>query len=591
MKITKLLIGLMIFIALAFNALALVEIDSPNSAATYYVGLPITFQAHVADIENPFYIWEFEEGVYESGSEAEYIYSTPGEKTATIAVNSNDQTVAVDTITFNVVNRPGVSVFIDFPFENSVLFQNQQYTFTGRAIGFFFDDYFWKIDGNVISGTSTAYSFSELGIHTIQFTAMKNGEFMGGKQIEVNVISNSVNQAPVITSFSPINNPTITLGNSQLFTVNADDEDPLTYTWKLDNTEVGTNSNTYTYTSSSLGAFNVEVSVSDGISSVSKSWVLTVEEEEEDDGNEEPDSLYLSIEDLDIKVDSKTDTNVQDGETISREAVPGSTVTLKLKIKNTGELEINDVSIKATLESIDDGDDVEEENNEFDLKEGKSRSDSITLNIPYEVDEGTYDLKIHVEGEDEDNDLHEIDWSLNLAVEKEKHKIIIYKAELGSETLECVKTTNLNLEILNIGQEEEDAKIVVYNKVLGIDFIEDGITLSEDPFSDESGYNKIIKIKLSESFKEGIYPISIKVYRDDELEDEKELSLIVSKCAIEEVSETSSNNKIDITKVPVKIKEKTAEESNIGLIAAFSLGILLVVVLAFYLINFLVKKR
>src|SRR3989338_4654595 len=203
----------------------------------------------------------------------------------------------------------------------------------------------------------------------------------------------------------------------------------------------------------------------------------------------------LEITNLDVKIDSKTDSNILNGETINKEANPGSAVTLKLKVKNNSTaMDIDNIEIKATLKGIDDDEDIEEEGKGFDLKKSGSKSESIKLDIPYRVDEGTYDLEIYIEGEDEDGNVNEVDWKLRLVVEKDRHKIIIYKAELGNEALSCARTTNLNLELMNIGKEEEDnVKVVVSSPELGIDFSEEYIELSED--ISEDGYEKTIKKK------------------------------------------------------------------------------------------------
>ena len=125
----------------------------------------------------------------------------------------------------------------------------------------------------------------------------------------------------------------------------------------------------------------------------------------------------LEITNLDVKIDSKTDSNILNGETINKEANPGSAVTLKLKVKNNSTaMDIDNIEIKATLKGIDDDEDIEEEGKGFDLKKSGSKSESIKLDIPYRVDEGTYDLEIYIEGEDEDGNVNEVDWKLRLVV-------------------------------------------------------------------------------------------------------------------------------------------------------------------------------
>ena len=299
----------------------------------------------------------------------------------------------------------------------------------------------------------------------------------------------------------------------------------------------------------------------------------------------------LEITNLDVKIDSKTDSNILNGETINKEANPGSAVTLKLKVKNNSTaMDIDNIEIKATLKGIDDDEDIEEEGKGFDLKKSGSKSESIKLDIPYRVDEGTYDLEIYIEGEDEDGNVNEVDWKLRLVVEKDRHKIIIYKADLGSEALSCARTTNLNLELMNIGKEEEDnVKVVVSSPELGVDFNEEYIELSED--INEDGYEKTIRIQLDESFKSGIYPILVEAYREGKLEDSKELSLSVDGCEIA-AEPKQEKNEIEINKIPMKLATTTAEEEiEIGAMAALGVGIIGVLILIIVSLYFGFRKR
>ena len=145
---------------------------------------------------------------------------------------------------------------------------------------------------------------------------------------------------------------------------------------------------------------------------------------------------------------------------ISKDAEPGSTVKVKIKIKNlftdAEDLEIQDVFIVGIIEGIDDGDDIEEEGDEFDLRDGRSKKETLTFEIPKKVDEDIYTLVITVEGEDENNTLHEIEWILKLEVKKEKHAIELEKVSLSREIIDCASTTNLEIKVTNYGRDDED---------------------------------------------------------------------------------------------------------------------------------------
>src|SRR3989338_503372 len=80
----------------------------------------------------------------------------------------------------------------------------------------------------------------------------------------------------------------------------------------------------------------------------------------------------LIFSDVDVKVGGKTSKNLDDGETIDDEAEPGDTVEFRIEVKNNftdaEDLDIEDISVEVTIEEIDDGDDLDEESSDFDLR-------------------------------------------------------------------------------------------------------------------------------------------------------------------------------------------------------------------------------
>jgi len=89
------------------------------------------------------------------------------------------------------------------------------------------------------------------------------------------------NDDPVFTGFSPTGNPTITEGDSQEFSVTAQDADgdPLSYLWYVNSVEQSTTTSTFTFSTSSgdAGTYAISVVVSDGNGGqASHEWTLTV---------------------------------------------------------------------------------------------------------------------------------------------------------------------------------------------------------------------------------------------------------------------------------------------------------------------------
>src|SRR3989338_709048 len=101
----------------------------------------------------------------------------------------------------------------------------------------------------------------------------------------------------------------------------------------------------------------------------------------------------LVFSDVDVKVGSKTSKNLEDGDTIDDEAEPGDTVEFRIEVRNNftdaEDLDIEDITVEVTIEEVDDGDDIDEESSDFDLKAGRDKKVTLKFQLPIEVEEDT----------------------------------------------------------------------------------------------------------------------------------------------------------------------------------------------------------
>ncbi len=247
----------------------------------------------------------------------------------------------------------------------------------------------------------------------------------------------------------------------------------------------------------------------------------------------------LRISDLDVKIGDKTAKNIQDGETISREAKPKETIKFNIEIENeyssSEDITIEDVEVTVTIEDIDDGDELEETADIDKIYADDTESVSIEFTVPTLVDEDTYNVVIDVEGKDENGKIHEETWELKLNVEKEKHSIIIDKADISPRVINCNRNTKLDIRVANIGsKDEDDVSIEIESKELGIGISEKEIELEEGS-DEDSIFESIYNLKIDKDVKTGTYPIGIKVYYNDKLADEKTIYLEVQECLTEKI--------------------------------------------------------
>ncbi len=345
------------------------------------------------------------------------------------------------------------------------------------------------------------------------------------------------NSAPVITSSAETS---ATIDSSYSYNVDATDADSDTLTYSLTTAPDGMTINSatglisWTPNASQEGSNSVTVSVSDGTATDTQSFTITVLKK------------MLKVSDLDAKCepdscdDQLSETNANLGEGGDIESVrPGSTLTLYLQAKNywdedTDDHQIEDIEIKCTLEELGDEDEQEVTEDIRDLDpDEESNTARLEFDIPKEVDEGTYTMSCELTGEDEDGTDYEVDFDIDVKVEKERHKVTFVRYDLFPSTVSCDRDVTLTMKVKNIGQrDEDDVKIVTRNNLIKLADTKIISELQEGDYDDDdTEYTYELKFTVADNIKAGSYTIRSVVYYNDEDDSEvKEAKLIVTDC-------------------------------------------------------------
>jgi len=324
----------------------------------------------------------------------------------------------------------------------------------------------------------------------------------------------------------------------------------------------------------------------------------------------------LLITDMDVKVGSKTDKNMDFGDKIREEARPGDAVKFTIEAKNnftsTEDLKIEDIEVTVTIDGIDDGDELEEEDEIKDLKDGKNNDVTVEFVIPLEVDEDTYDVSIEVTGEDENGITHTVEFDLELEVEKEDNEIKFLRNSLTPSEIKCGRTLQLSTAVINTGQDDEDDVVLeITNAELGIS-LREIFDLTSDAFDDDSKFRKTFTLSMPQDVAPGIYPLQSKVTFNDGSDTETETTeLLVAQCEILEEDEEEEEEEEDVVVVQSPVdttpsdlitagavttpslpvtEEKSLFESS-GFLVALVVGEVLLVLIAILLVVAVVKKR
>ena len=269
----------------------------------------------------------------------------------------------------------------------------------------------------------------------------------------------------------------------------------------------------------------------------------------------------LLITDVDVKVNGKSDKNMDFGDSIKHEAKPGDTIQFQIETKNNftsdEDLEIEDIEITVTIQDIDDGDDLDNDAKEFDLKDGKDKKEKIEFKIPLAVDENSFDVLIEITGDDENGTTHEVQYELELEVEKKNNEVKFLRNSLTPSEIKCGRTVQLSTAVINTGSnDEEGTTIEISNTDLGISFKET-FDLSDDAFDDDSKFRKAFSFTVPQDITAGIYPIKSTVSFNEGTDTETQTAeMVVNTCEVfAQQQKAEQQEDVDVVVVQPQIVE------------------------------------
>jgi len=300
----------------------------------------------------------------------------------------------------------------------------------------------------------------------------------------------------------------------------------------------------------------------------------------------------LQIKDIDAFVDGDKKSGIDETGGEIKDVLPGSTVKLKIELKNIGleefDNEIEDILITGTLEDIKDGKDIDDSSKEFELDAGDDKKVNLEFKIPEYAEEDTYDLLLEVEGEDKNNFQYSSEVELELSVEREKHKLQIENFETRDVCLGS--TTTIVINIRNIGSSDKDGVLEITN---------DKLLLSAKRVfeleGDYSLYTEEIPFFVPKKVKAGKYPLSLNIdYGGDTLGDITHLNVL--NCDKKNTTVTKISDKKE-EQLPTPSFQGFAAsppekiESEPSLIFPVIIGIILVSSVIFFILLILVISK
>lgn len=149
------------------------------------------------------------------------------------------------------------------------------------------------------------------------------------------------------------------------------------------------------------------------------------------------------------------------------EVYRGDKIKIRVELLNRDDERIDDILVFAEIKDIDDGDDIEEELDDFNLEDGDDVSKEIELRIPKDADFENYDMFVKIRGilENDTEELAIFNYTIDVMekpIDLEELLTDIntslrdIKESVGESYANASTITELNIKIGNLENEVRD---------------------------------------------------------------------------------------------------------------------------------------
>jgi hypothetical protein len=233
------------------NSPSEVRILKPASNITVGMGglNGVDFQASVVDYEGccTEVKWESTlDGLIGMGTNFNHVFNTTGSRTITVTAKDNNGAISTDSVTVTV-NNNAPTVWINKPAQGQTLYTGSPFIFEGDSWDA--NEPFQKLPCGSLKWTSSnasdpfpkwgctpSVTFSTTGSRTITLKGTDSEGAFDTATVTINVANAPVDGPPVVTILNPHNNNYLdayTFVSLQGTANDPDNENPLTYTWKV----------------------------------------------------------------------------------------------------------------------------------------------------------------------------------------------------------------------------------------------------------------------------------------------------------------------------------------------------------------------
>jgi hypothetical protein len=240
------------------------------------------------------YLWDFGDLATNPRAKAPHSFGTAQVFTVKLTVTDNDGMTNRTTLQIDVVSGtppvadikvwPGATGYIGTVF----VFDGANSTDPDGSIS----TYSWDLgDGNVTPDVKINHSFASKGQFAVSLTVIDNDGMTDVAALTISI----VNRKPIIMSHLPASPSVgVALNDSETFVVVASDPDGdnLSYAWRLDGVQVGTNASTFIFSEGTVKTYVLNITVSDGQAEDWYQWTVTVSTSGDGDNNPPTENAF-----------------------------------------------------------------------------------------------------------------------------------------------------------------------------------------------------------------------------------------------------------------------------------------------------------
>ncbi|MBN2454183.1 PKD domain-containing protein [Candidatus Woesearchaeota archaeon] len=308
----------------------------------------------------------------------------------------------------------------------------------------------------------------------------------------------------------------------------------------------------------------------------------------------------IEIKDAEITVDGESE-SLDDDDKV-KDLKPESEIELEIEISNNfddkEDVEIQDIVVRLEIDDLD----VDEEEDLSDLKPEERDTLTMSFTLDDDIEDGTYEGLLTVEGTDENGALHGESWRIEFEVDRKTHEIDIKSFTVTPSTVRCENSVELRVSIRNIGTRDED-EVSLHIESADLSF---GDVINYIELDEDDSTTKTFTIPIPSKLSDGIKRIIISTYYNTDASSDRETVLVTKEACSstpepEEEEEEEEQEPVDVVVIPPEddgvtgdvVAEPVVEEpftESFGYMALLVLAYIVVLIVGIYLVVKLLKK-